>query len=52
MNKKIKILTSLSLSLVSLPLIAASCKKRVDNSKNNTELSNKDSHTHTHTTKQ
>ncbi|ENY68573.1 Hypothetical protein, predicted lipoprotein, DUF285 family [Metamycoplasma auris 15026] len=30
MKKKIKILTSLSLSLVSLPLIAASCKKRVE----------------------
>ncbi|MCE6056420.1 BspA family leucine-rich repeat surface protein [Mycoplasmopsis agalactiae] len=31
MKKKIKILTSLSLSLVSLPLIAASCKKRDGN---------------------
>lgn len=31
MKKKIKILTSLSLSLVSLPLIAASCKKRDEN---------------------
>ncbi|MCE6061689.1 variable surface lipoprotein [Mycoplasmopsis agalactiae] len=31
MKKKIKILTSLSLSLVSLPLIAASCKKSDEN---------------------
>ncbi|WP_350222743.1 variable surface lipoprotein [Mycoplasmopsis agalactiae] len=29
MKKKTKILTSLSLSLVSLPLIAASCKKEM-----------------------
>ncbi|ENY68571.1 Hypothetical protein, predicted lipoprotein [Metamycoplasma auris 15026] len=35
MHKKIKILTSLSLSLVSLPLIAASCKKRISEPENN-----------------
>ncbi|WP_157767237.1 variable surface lipoprotein [Mycoplasmopsis agalactiae] len=35
MKKKIKILTSLSLSLVSLPIIAASCKKRAETKSDN-----------------
>ncbi|PZW01490.1 variable surface lipoprotein [Metamycoplasma auris] len=43
MNKMTKIFASLSLSLASLPLIAASCKKRVQNSKDNLNEKNKDS---------
>ncbi|PZW01489.1 BspA family leucine-rich repeat surface protein [Metamycoplasma auris] len=48
MNKKIKILTSLSLSLVSLPLIAASCKKKIEPKKDlNTEENNGNKTTNT-----
>lgn len=49
MNKKIKILTSLSLSLVSLPLIAASCKKKIETRKDNSNKDNKNENSSTHT---